>query len=67
MAMQPSLVLLPVIKRQVEYMVRLVDDLLEISRITSGKIELRQVPMDLAVVLRNAVDATMSLINEKRT
>ena len=56
---------LPVIKRQVEYMVRLVDDLLEISRITSGKIELRQVPTDLAVVLRNAVDASMSLINEK--
>ncbi|MEO8767950.1 MAG: PAS domain-containing protein [Nitrosospira sp.] len=56
---------LPVIKRQVEYMARLVDDLLEISRITSGKIELRQEPADLAVVLRNAVDASMSLIDEK--
>ena len=57
--------LLPVINRQVNYMVRLVDDLLEISRITSGKIELRQVPTDLAVVLRNAVEASMPLINEK--
>ena len=56
---------LPVIKRQVEYMVRLVDDLLEISRITSGKIELRQGSTDLATVLRNAVEACMSLINEK--
>ena len=57
--------LLPVIKRQVDYMVRLVDDLLEISRITSGKIELRQAPINLAVVLRNAIEASMSLINEK--
>ncbi|WP_090370934.1 PAS domain S-box protein [Nitrosospira sp. Nl5] len=57
--------LLPVINRQVNYMVRLVDDLLEISRITSGKIELRQAPTELAGVLRNAVEASMSLINEK--
>ncbi|MGH8763400.1 MAG: hybrid sensor histidine kinase/response regulator, partial [Nitrosospira sp.] len=57
--------LLPVINRQVNYMVRLVDDLLEISRITSGKIELRQAPTDLAAVLRNAVEASMPLINEK--
>jgi PAS domain S-box-containing protein len=57
--------LLPVINRQVNYMVRLVDDLLEISRISSGKIELRQAPANLAVVLRNAIEASMSLINEK--
>jgi len=58
--------LLPVINRQVNYMVRLVDDLLEISRISSGKIELRQAPVNLAVVLRNAIEASMSLINEKK-
>jgi PAS domain S-box-containing protein len=58
--------LLPVINRQVNYMIRLVDDLLEISRITSGKIELRPAPTALAVVLRNAVEASMPLINEKR-
>ncbi|MEO9061587.1 MAG: PAS domain S-box protein [Nitrosospira sp.] len=57
--------LLPVINRQVSYMVRLVDDLLEISRISSGKMELRQAPVNLAVVLRNAIEASMSLINEK--
>ena len=56
--------LLPVITRQVDYMVRLVDDLLEISRITSGKIELRRAPMDLNAVLRNAVEASMALIDE---
>ncbi|ARO87798.1 hybrid sensor histidine kinase/response regulator [Nitrosospira lacus] len=57
--------LLPVINRQVNYMIRLVDDLLEISRITSGKIELRPEPIALASVLRNAVEASMPLINEK--
>ncbi len=57
--------LLPVINRQVSHMVRLVDDLLEISRITSGKIELRQVPINLADVLRDAIEVSMSLINEK--
>jgi PAS domain S-box-containing protein len=57
--------LLPVINRQVNYMVRLVDDLLEISRITSGKVELRQKPTDLATVLRNAVEANMAQIKEK--
>ena len=58
--------LLPIISRQVNYMVRLVDDLLEISRITSGKIELRRAPTDLSIVLRNAVDASLPLINENK-
>jgi CheY-like chemotaxis protein/two-component sensor histidine kinase len=57
--------LLPVISRQVNYMVRLVDDLLEISRITSGKVELRQKPTDLAIALHNAVEASMDQIREK--
>jgi PAS domain S-box-containing protein len=58
--------LLPIISRQVNYMVRLVDDLLEISRITSGKVELRRAPTDLSVVLCNAVDASLPLINENK-
>ena len=37
-----------VIARQVEQMVRLVDDLLDISRITGGKIQLRKEPLDVA-------------------
>jgi PAS domain S-box-containing protein len=56
--------LLPIISRQVNYMVRLVDDLLEISRITSGKVELRRAVTDLSVVLRSAIDASLPLINE---
>jgi PAS domain S-box-containing protein len=57
--------LLPVIVRQVRYIERLVDDLLEVSRITSGKIELRQAPVQLAVALRSAIEASMPLISEK--
>ena len=40
-------------ERQVNHMVRLVDDLLEVSRITRGKIELRKERVDLAAVLQN--------------
>lgn len=58
--------LLPIISRQVNYMVRLVDDLLEISRITSGKVELRRAPTDLSLVLRNAIDASLPLIDENK-
>ena len=58
--------LLPIISHQVNYMVRLVDDLLEISRITSGKIELRTEQTDLVGVLRNVIDANTYEINEKQ-
>lgn len=43
-------------ERQVTHLVRLVDDLLEVSRITRGKIELRKETVDLTTVLRSAVD-----------
>jgi PAS domain S-box-containing protein len=49
-------------ERQVGHMVRMVDDLLEVSRISRGKIELRKEPVELASVLRNAVDTSLPLI-----
>ena len=49
-------------ERQVEHMVRMVDDLLEVSRISRGKIELRKERVELAGVLRNAVDASLPLM-----
>ncbi len=58
--------LLPVINRQVHSMIRLVDDLLEISRITSGKVELRLAPLDLSPILRNAVEASRVQIDQKQ-
>jgi two-component system CheB/CheR fusion protein len=42
--------------RQVEQLTRLVDDLVDVSRISRGKIALRRAPVDVAEVVRNAVD-----------
>jgi PAS domain S-box-containing protein len=50
-------------ERQVQHMVRLVDDLLEISRISRGKIELRRERADLAAILRGAIDTSRPLID----
>src|SRR4051812_24911376 len=49
-------------ERQVGHLVRLVDDLMEVSRITRGKIELRMEPTELAGVVRSAVEASRPLI-----
>jgi CheY-like chemotaxis protein len=49
-------------ERQVNHMVRLVDDLLEVSRITRGKIELRKEPIEVAAVVRTAVETSRPLI-----
>ena len=48
--------------RQVNHMVRLVDDLMEVSRITRGKIELRKERIDLAATVRSAVETSKPLI-----
>jgi signal transduction histidine kinase len=48
--------------RQVSHMVRLVDDLMELSRITRGKIDLRIEPMELGPVIAAAVEASRPLI-----
>jgi signal transduction histidine kinase len=53
-------------ERQVNHMVRLVDDLLEVSRITRGKIELRRERVELAVVLRSAVETSRPLMEAAR-
>jgi PAS domain S-box-containing protein len=49
-------------ERQVSHMVHLVDDLMEVSRITRGKIELRKEPVDLGSVVHNAVETSRPLI-----
>jgi CheY-like chemotaxis protein len=50
-----------VLERQVGQMARLVDDLLDMSRITRGRIELRREPIDLAPVIHQAVEAAQTL------
>ncbi|HWE39174.1 MAG TPA: response regulator, partial [Isosphaeraceae bacterium] len=54
-----------VISRQVEQMVRLVDDLLDISRITGGKVQLRKEPIDVASVVSRAVETSRPLIEAR--
>lgn len=51
-----------VLGRQVSHMVRLVDDLLEISRITRGTIELRRCPVELAAIITTAIETSRPLI-----
>ena len=50
-------------ERQLNQMVRLVDDLLDISRIAAGKLELRKERVNLATVLRDAAEASRPLID----
>ncbi|MFI4868004.1 MAG: ATP-binding protein [Steroidobacterales bacterium] len=55
-----------VIKRQVTQLTRLVDDLLDISRITRGRIELNREPLELGSIIAQAVEAVEPLLREKR-
>ena len=54
-----------IIERQVNQLVRLVDDLLDVSRIRSGKIQLRREPVELAEVVSRAAEMAMPLIEAK--
>ncbi len=53
-----------ILNRQVAHLARLLDDLLDVSRITRGKIELRKEPVDLATVVATALEASRPLIEE---
>ncbi|HEX9000903.1 MAG TPA: ATP-binding protein, partial [Blastocatellia bacterium] len=51
-----------IMERQLQQMVRLIDDLLDLSRISRGKIELRKEPIELAAALQNAIETSLPLI-----
>jgi PAS domain S-box-containing protein len=53
-----------IIQRQVDHMVRLVDDLLDISRITRGKIELQREAAHIGTVLAKAVEQSSVLLQQ---
>jgi signal transduction histidine kinase/CheY-like chemotaxis protein len=55
-----------VIDRQVSHLVRLVDDLLDVSRITRGKIRLQMEPVDVASIVERAVETSQPLIDSRR-
>ncbi|MET0795620.1 MAG: chemotaxis protein CheB [Polyangiaceae bacterium] len=56
---------LEIVERQAQQMARLLDDLLEASRITQDKIELRRTVLDLRTVVRDAADAVRGLMEAR--
>jgi CheY-like chemotaxis protein/nitrogen-specific signal transduction histidine kinase len=55
-----------IIERQTQHLTRLVDDLLDVSRITRGKVKLAREPLDLAVILHRAAEVSRPLIDARR-
>ena len=55
-----------VVEHQVQQMTRLVDDLLDVSRISQGKIHLRRELVDLADVVARAVESSRPLIDARK-
>jgi two-component system CheB/CheR fusion protein len=54
------------VQRQARQMARLLDDLLDVSRVTHGKIEMRETVLDLNTLVPEVVQAVRSLIDQKR-
>ncbi len=52
----------PMMERQVAQMVRLIDDLLDVARISGGKIELQKAPVDLRNLLAAAIETSTPFI-----
>jgi PAS domain S-box-containing protein len=55
-----------VIERQVQHLVRLVDDLLDVSRVTRGKVDLKCERVDIAQPLGKAVEMARPLLEQQR-
>ena len=55
-----------VIQRQVEHLVRLIDDLVDVSRITRGLISLRRVPTSVSSVVTQAIESSRPAIDGRR-
>src|SRR5262249_47792551 len=55
-----------IIERQVTHLVRLVDDLLDVSRITQGKVVLRKQPLSIADVTAKAAEMSGPLLDGRR-
>ena len=55
-----------VIDRQVQHLVRMVDDLLDVSRVLRGKVELRREPLEIGDAIAIAVETSRPLIDAQR-
>ncbi len=56
---------LPILEQQVRYMVRLIDDLMDVARISQGKMVLNRENLVLADIIAKAVESTHSLFENK--
>jgi CheY-like chemotaxis protein/anti-sigma regulatory factor (Ser/Thr protein kinase) len=55
-----------VIERQVSHLVRLVDDLLDVSRVVRGELRLERAPVEVATVVADAIEVAGPLVEERR-
>jgi PAS domain S-box-containing protein len=55
-----------IISRQVDHLVRLVDDLLDVARISQGKITLEKTPVDVATFIQAAVELALPIVEERK-
>jgi signal transduction histidine kinase len=55
-----------IVQRQVHHITRLVDDLLDVSRFTAGKLDLRREPVSLATIVDEALATCARAIEQKR-
>ncbi len=55
-----------IIERQVRHLVRLVDDLLDVSRITRGKVELKRERIEISGIVAKAIEMASPLIEQRR-
>jgi CheY-like chemotaxis protein len=55
-----------VVQRQVSHLARLIDDLLDVSRLTRGKISLRKELLSLSPIVGSALEAVRSLVEERK-
>ena len=69
---QPKLVerMLPwaseLLRRQLKHLTRLIDDLLDVSRVSNGRVQLKRERLDLRRVIEHSFDSARSLVEEKR-
>jgi signal transduction histidine kinase/ActR/RegA family two-component response regulator len=61
----PALAAIKIVERQTNHLTRLVDDLLDVSRITQGRIRLHRLPVPVDSVVTQAVESIAPLLREK--
>ncbi|HEY1535687.1 MAG TPA: HAMP domain-containing sensor histidine kinase [Polyangiaceae bacterium] len=57
---------LDVIERQAQHLVRLLDDLLDVARLTHGKIVIERAPVELSRVIQRAIEMVSPLLDKRR-